>query len=212
MDAFLLLACPGCTFSNPVFLVLSMFAGTVPCAYLLLRPHTRTIRTWGIPRIDGTRIVSLLLMLFCLIPLWFVGLQESSTFHVMVCIGCLIACCVYLWVRSCWLLDEHHVTSTGKELLFPGVLAPALLVLGTTIGSWVLGILLVAPMWPMILVPHTIWSVAIGVPVGLLVFAGLNYTFVPPKSSPSLETTDTNAASTAVAEQSREPERRSRAD
>jgi hypothetical protein len=79
------------------------------------------------------------------------------------------------------LLDTHQVNSTGRALLFPGIIGPAVLVLGTTIGSWVLGILLVAPVWPMILVPHTIWSIAIGVPVGLLVFAGLNYTFAHPQ-------------------------------
>jgi hypothetical protein len=180
MNAFLLLACPGCTFSNPIFFVLSMFAGTVPVAYLLLRPHTQSIRTWGIPRIDAARVGSLLLMLIVLIPLWYVGKQENSTPHVVTCICGLAACCVYLWLRCCWLLDTHHVTSTGKELLFPGILTPAILVLGTTIGSWVLGILLVAPVWPMILVPHTFFSAVVGVPVGLLVVAGMNYTFPRP--------------------------------
>ena len=157
-----------------------MFAGTVPVAYLLLRPHTQSIRTWGIPRIDAARVGSLLLMLIVLIPLWYVGKQENSTPHVVICICGLAACCVYLWLRCCWLLDTHQVTSTGKELLFPGILTPAILVLGTTIGSWVLGILLVAPVWPMILVPHTIFSAVVGVPVGLLVVAGMNYTFPQP--------------------------------
>jgi hypothetical protein len=161
-----------------------------------------------VPRIDTARVLSLILMLLCLVPLWFIGRQENSTLHVVFCVGCLGACCVYLWVRSCWLLDAHQVNSTGKELLFPGVLAPAILILGTTIGSWVLGILLVAPMWPMILVPHTIWSVAICVPVGLVVFAGLNYTFPKPQLLPA-STSDAMPPSTPiVAEQSdeREPE------
>lgn len=181
MDAFILLACPGCTFSNPIFLVLSMFAGTVPVAFWLLRPYTQEIRTWGVPHIDVARFVSLLMMLACLVPLWFIGRKEHSTTYVMICVGGLAACCVYLWFRSCWLLDTHHVTSLGRELLFPGLLAPAILVLGTTIGSWVLGILLVAPVWPIILLPHTIWSAAIGVPIGWLVYAGVNYTFPKPE-------------------------------
>ena len=201
MDAFILLACPGCTFSNPIFFVLSMFAGTVPVAYLLLRPHTRAIRPWGIPRIDTARVVSLVLMLLVLIPLWFIGRQENSTLHVAICLCGLAACCLYLWLRCCWLLDTHHVTTTVKEILFPGVLTPAILVLGTTIGSWLLGILLVAPVWPMILVPHTIFSVVVAVPVGLLVFAGLNYTF--PRSKPI--PVGNGSPKTIVAEQSDPP-------
>jgi len=182
MNAFLLLACPGCTFSNPIFFVLSLFAGTVPVAYLLLRPHTHAIRTWGIPSINAARVTSLLLMLLVLIPLWFVGKQENSTLHVAICICGLAACFAYLWLRCCWLLDMHHVTSIGKELLFPGIMTPAIVVLGTTIGSWVLGVLLIAPVWPMILVPHTIFSAVVGVPVGLLVIAGVNFTFPRPMS------------------------------
>lgn len=177
MDTFIFLACPACSFSNPVFFMLSMFAGTVPVAYLLMRPYTRNVRKWGMPRIDAARVLSLFLMLLCLVPLWFIARQAESVLHVVICMGCLGVCCVYLWVRSCWLLDAHQVNSTGKELLFPGVLVPSILILGTTIGSWVLGILLIAPVWPTILVPHTVWSVAIGVPVGLIVVAGLNYTF-----------------------------------
>jgi hypothetical protein len=185
MVEFVLLACPGCTFSHPVFLVLSIFAGSVPTTYLLLRPYTRSVRTWGVPRIDMARFGSLVLMLLWLVPLWFIGRQEHSVSHVAFCIGGLSACCIYLWLRSCWLLDTHHVATTSRELLFPGLLTPALLVLGTTIGSWVLGILLVAPVWPMILVPHTIWSIAVGAPIGLLVYAGLNYTFPKPETIPA---------------------------
>lgn len=186
MDAFVLLACPGCTFSNPVFLVLSMFVGTVPVAYLLLRPYTKAVRTWGLPRIDVARLFSLVLLFLCIVPLWFIGRQERSTMHVGICVAGLGGCCVYLWLRFCWLLDTYHVNSTVRELLFPGIIAPAVLVLGTTIGSWVLGILLVGPVWPMILVPHTIWSVAIGVPVGSIAIAGLNYTFAHPRSIPTV--------------------------
>lgn len=182
MNAFVLLACPSCTFGNPQFLLLSMFAGTVPVAYLLLRPYTREIPTWGIPRINAVRITSLILMLLALIPFWFLGQEENSKLFVSICLGCLAACCIYLWLRCCWLLDSHHVTSPVKELLFPGLLTPAILVLGTTIGSWVLGALLVAPMWPRILVPHTLFSAVIGVPVGLLVVTGMKYTFPAPFS------------------------------
>ncbi len=53
--------------------------------------------------------------------------------------------------------------------------------LGTTVGSWVLGTLLITPWWPMILVPHTIWSAVIGLPIWWLVLAGLNYTFPKPE-------------------------------
>lgn len=50
MDAVLLLACSHCESRHPIFLALSMVAGTVPVAYLLLRPYTREIQTWGVPR------------------------------------------------------------------------------------------------------------------------------------------------------------------
>ena len=181
MDLFVLLACPGCTFGNPVFFGLSMFAGTVPVAYLLLRPYTRNIRIWGIPRIDAARLGSLLMMLACLLPLWFIGRQENSATYVTACLGGLTTCCVYLWVRSCWLLESHHVTSTNRELLFPGLLVPAILVLGTIFGNWVLGILLFTFWWPMMLVPHTILSAVICLPIWWLVLAGLNYTFPKPE-------------------------------
>ncbi|MFN9626481.1 MAG: hypothetical protein ACK6AT_09525 [Planctomycetota bacterium] len=203
MDAFVILACSGCTFSNPVFTVLSIFFGTVPVAYLLLRPYTKAVRTWGLPRINVARLFSLVLLFLCLVPLWFIGRQERSAMHVGICIAGLGGCCVYLWLRFCWLLDMHHFKSTRRELLLPGIIAPAVLMLGTTVGSGVLGILLEVPVSPMIIVPHTIWSVAIGILVGSIAFVGLNYTFGHPRS---IATVNEGLPHCIVAEQSGERE------
>ncbi len=174
MDIFVLLPCPGCTFRESSFFLLSMFVGTVPVTYYLLRPYTRTVQTWGIPRIDTARLLSLCLILATLIPCWHIGRQEYPPGYVAACICGLVAWCVYLWFRCCWLLDSLHITSASKELLFPGLLLPGILMLGTTVGSWVLGILLVAPMWPMILLPLKLFSAAVGVPTAMLVVSGLN--------------------------------------
>ncbi len=183
MRPFILLACPACALGNPTFFVLSMFLGTVPVAYLLLRPFTRTIRTWGLPRLDAGRTGSLLLLLVWLVPLWAIGRQHHPVERVAVCIGGLFLCLTYLWLRACWLLEAHAVCSRTKELLFPGILSPAIALLGTTVGSWVLGVLFIAPAFPSFLAPQTIFSIVIGVPIWMLVFAGVDYTF---RDSPAI--------------------------
>ena len=53
IDSTLILACPSCAIDNPVFLAVSMLAGVVPCSYWLLKPYTRNVRTWGVPKIDA---------------------------------------------------------------------------------------------------------------------------------------------------------------
>lgn len=177
MTSFVLIACAACAFGNPRFIALSIIVGTIPIAYLVLRPYTRTKPTWGIPRVDAARVLSLILMLLCLVPLWLLREPNRSTIEHALGFAGLGTCCVYLWYRACWLLDVHHVTSMAKEILFPGLLAPAILVLGMTVGSWLLGMLFVIPMWPSMLFSHTLWSIAIGVPTALLVSWGLHVTF-----------------------------------
>ena len=116
-------------------------------------------------------------MLVCVLPIGFLGSKEHSAWYVGVCVTGLGLCCGYLWWRACWLLEAHRVTSPLKSLLFPGLLAPALVVLGTTIGFWALAMVLVAPAWPGILVPLTGSSLAIALPLGLVIIGLLRVVF-----------------------------------
>lgn len=84
-------------------------------------------------------VLSLMLMFLGLVPLWCVGKQGNFTMHVATCLGGLAVCCICLWLRCCWLFDVHHITATGRQLLFPDILIPSILVLGTTVGNWGLG-------------------------------------------------------------------------
>lgn len=181
MNALLPLACPGCTTYPPLLFVLAMVAGITFVVYMSLRPYTYNAMTWGLPRVNAGRIGSLLIMLACLAPLFFIGRQEHSSMRVISCLIGLALCCLYLWLRSCWLLDVHQVTGLGKELVFPGLLAPAMLVLGIMVGSWGLDMFWVAPMWPQIVVSHTLTYATIGVPLALLVIRGLRYAFQNPE-------------------------------
>ena len=187
LDSALILACPSCAMDNPVFLTLSMLAGAVPCIYWLLKPYTRQVRTWGVPKIDAARIVSLLVMLACLIPLWFIGRRTHPTILVATCIGLLAVVVVYFWLRACWLLDENHVSGWFKPLIFPGLLAPVLIIFGTIMGSWLMGSLLVAPAWGFeFLIVHTVLSWMMAAPFGLMLRFGLKSIFRQQKSCTKL--------------------------
>jgi len=71
MVSFLVLACPTCELGQPDGHTVAAAIGTVPVAFLLLRPYTRDVELWGRPRIRCARVVSLLMLLaFSLIPLW----------------------------------------------------------------------------------------------------------------------------------------------
>jgi len=183
LDSALILACPSCAMDNPVFLALSMLAGAVPCTYWLLKPYNRQVRTWGVPKIDATRIVSLLVMLACLIPLWFIGRRTHPTILVATCIGLLAVVAVYFWLRACWLLDENHFSGWFKPLIFPGLLAPVLIIFGTIMGTWLMGSLLVAPAWGFeFLIVHTVLSWMMAAPFGLMLCFGLKSIFRRQKS------------------------------
>ena len=177
MDIFVLLACAGCAFSRPEFVGWSTVAGIAPVTYLALRPYTRLIDTWGMPRINRARLVSLLLMLVWLVPVWHNAWGRIPTLNFVLGMSGLVSCCVYLWLRCCWLLEAHRVSTVGRELLFPGLLTPLFFLLGQMVGRWVLGMFLVVPDWPMILVPFTFETVIIVIPVALLLEAGLRRTF-----------------------------------
>ena len=181
IDSTLILACPSCAIDNPVFLAVSMLAGVVPCSYWLLKPYTRNVRTWGVPKIDACRLVSLVLMLSSLIPLGFIGRREHSPALVVTCLGLLVIAAVYFWLRGCWLLDENHISGWFRPLIFPGLLTPILIIFGTIMGSWLIGALLIAPAWGVgFLVEHTISSSLMGLPVGAFLYFALWYVFKRP--------------------------------
>lgn len=138
MQPLTLLACPACTLGNPRFHIVSLFVGTVPLAYFLLRPYTKSIRAWGLPKINVPRILSLCLMLLCLVPFLFVERKEHQRQYVESYLTGMVLCCVYLWFRACWLLDARGVKPGAREVLFPGVLIPAIMLLGTLIGNSIL--------------------------------------------------------------------------
>lgn len=189
INSTLILACPSCALDNPVFLALSMLAGAVPCTFWLLKPYTRSVRTWGIPKIDATRIVSLLLMLCWLIPLWIMGRRGHPPALVDTCIALLAVAAIYFWLRACWLLDQHYVTGIFRLLLFPGLLAPLLIIFGTIMGGWLMGALLIAPAWGPVgidfLIEHTVLSFVMAAPLGILLYFALKSIFRQIKSEPS---------------------------
>ena len=187
MESLLILACPSCALDNPVFLALSMLAGAVPCTYWLLKPYTRTVQTWGLPKIDATRTVSLLLMLCWLIPLWIMGRREHPPALIATCIALLAVAAIYFWLRACWLLDQHHVSGVFRPLLFPGLLAPLLIIFGTIMGAWLMGSLLVAPAWGFeFFIVHTVLSWMMAAPFGLMLRFGLKSIFRRQKSCTNL--------------------------
>ena len=183
IDSTLIIACPSCAMDNPVFLALSMLAGVVPCTYWLLKPYTHNVRTWGVPKIDASRLVSLVLMLSSLIPLGLMGRRAHPPALVATCVGLLAIAAIYFWLRACWLLDENHVPGWFKPLIFPGLLAPVLIIFGTIMGAWLMGSLLVAPAWGFeFFIVHTVLSWMMAAPFGLMLRFGLKSIFRQQKS------------------------------
>jgi hypothetical protein len=130
-----------------------------------------------LPRINGASVVSLFLMMSGPTLMYYVGLRNYDFPRVVLCTTALASCVVYVWMRCCWLLQQLQIESTLKQILFPGLLAPGLLLTGAIAGNWVLGILFLAPVWPVMVVPHTVTCAVVGLPLGLMVYGGLSYVF-----------------------------------
>ncbi len=193
------LRCAGCAFGDPLFIALSMYVGTIVTAMLLLRPITRGIPVWGWPKIDRTRILSLLIDCVWLTPLIAIGTYEHSLIRVLLCSLGLALCIAYLWFRACWILEEHRVEAFYSQIIFLGVIGPLSFVFGTVLGNWLLGSIFIAPTFPMIIVPHTLSFITIATPVGLIMYAGMVAIFPEHMGSPSR----INTQSPNIAEQNR---------
>ncbi|HRQ91086.1 MAG TPA: hypothetical protein PLA50_20010, partial [Bacteroidia bacterium] len=100
----------------------------------MLRPYTRSVKIWGIPRINAARFASLIILASGLLPIWF---HRAS----LLPLGGASLGLIYLWWRGCWLLDQHRVTGLARTLLFPGLLGLGLALLGTLAAILLLGFL-----------------------------------------------------------------------
>lgn len=178
MGSMALFACPACALASPIFHLLTMVVGPTIVSAVVLRPFVRGVRkVWGWPRMDRGRLSSLLLLLLWLVPLWFLGENNHSAQRASICVAGLSVCFTYLWFRFCWLLDQHGVTATWREIVFPGILWPIMILLGTIVGAWILSLSLLLPDCPTDLLWVTGWAIFLGVPVGLFVIVGLGAVF-----------------------------------
>lgn len=189
----LLLACPACAYQNPYFIALSLFLGTVPVAYLFLRPYTQSVPVWGFPRVNAFRLASLAMLLLGLTPFWWMGRLHYPLWHVVACFGGLAACVVYLWWRLCWLLEARQGNVGVREVLFLGLAPPLLLIVGHAVGSWCLAAALIFPMMPAYICFHTGWAIVVGGAAVILADWTLRWTFLPLRANDGAPTERGNA-------------------
>ncbi len=174
----ILLACPGCNMNQPGFVAMSLFVGLVAVTFGFLHPlKLRLKHVWGLPRVTIPRIVSLLPLLAGPAFMFLIGRQSHGLYHVLACTTGLTLCVVYLWVRCCWLLQELHVTSAFRQMLFPGCVGPCMLLLGGVAGQWAMGMVWIVPMWPNAALPLSAANAIIGLPLSLFVYGLMNYVF-----------------------------------
>ena len=87
-----------------------VFLGMAGVSWLVLRPYVKPLlRIWGWPGMSPARLVSLLLLLPWVVLMFLIGYYNHPLLRVLLCVSGLTACVVYLWLRACWLLDQHGV-------------------------------------------------------------------------------------------------------
>jgi len=91
----------------------------------------------------------------------------------------------YLWRRSCWLLDAHGVSSPVRELIFPGVIGPLILMLGVVVGYWFIASLLMVVFWPQMFVVLTIAAFIIAAPLAAVITFALKWIFLASNEAPA---------------------------
>lgn len=149
MQVPLLLACPGCTFSEPGFYLVCMVLGSIPVTWQLLRePAQRIKKIWGMPRITLPQIAGLLPLLMLPTIMFLVGQQKHDLQRCLSGAYGLVLCVVYLWIRLCWLMEQMDVRSVWSQTMFPGVIFPGMFVVGTVFGYSALGTLTISGFLP----------------------------------------------------------------
>ncbi len=150
----------------------------------MLRPYTRSVKSWGIPRMSAARFASLFLLVSVLIPLWHRSVSEGASDSFPLFLGGAFLALTYLWWRGCWLLDQHRVAGLTRTLLFPGLLGLGLALLGTLIAVLLLG-LPASLHFGFDMAVYHLWTTAILiVPLYWAVGRGLRFTFTRTVAAP----------------------------
>jgi hypothetical protein len=171
-----LFACPLCLMQTPFALFLSLSIGGPFISYCFLRPFVvRVSRIWGWPHLNKALCVSALPLLVWPCLFCWVGLQTHTISRVICCTGGLVLCAVYLWLRGCWLLEQCHIVRWFSQILFLGVLGPGLLVVGTIVGQGVVGLIVLAFLWPSMAIQFFLECAVVGAIPMILLYGGFRY-------------------------------------
>lgn len=173
-----LFACPACAMDTRFALVLSFCIGGILVSYCLLRPFLANVsKTWGWPRLNVARCASLPVILFWPALFCWLSSQSHTTVRVTICTAGLVLCAVYLWLRGSWLLQQLHVASWFRQVLFLGILGPGLLIAGVIVGNGIVVLLLVGLVWPAMAIPWFLIDIAVGGVFCAILYSGLRYVF-----------------------------------
>ena len=173
-----LFACPACFMNSPFAYCLSLCIGGVLISYSFLKPHVRKIsKIWGWPCLNTASYSSLLLLFLWPFLFCWVGSHNHPVLRVITCTTALVLCNVYLWLRGCWLLQQCHITTSSRQVLFLSILGPGMLIAGIIVGQGIVGLVLFTMSCTSMAV-QWFFTCAImgGIPVALL-YCGLQYVF-----------------------------------
>ncbi len=183
-------ACPACTTIALVPSFLSFCIGGVLISYCLLKPHVKKISTiWGWPSLNTASNISLLLLSFWPGLFCWIGSQNHSALRVMLCTTGLVSCTIYLWLRGCWLLQQCHIASLFRQVLFLGILGPGILIVGTIVGQGIVGSVLFAMYSPSAVKDFFMPYAAMSTISFLLLYYSLEYVFSDSKEKSDKQST-----------------------
>ena len=91
------------------------------------------------------------------------------------CTTGLVLCAIYLWLRGSWLLQQCHVVTWFRHVLFLGVLGPSMLIVGTVVGYGIVALLLVGLAWPSAAIQMFLIHAGVGAVLGAILYGGLHY-------------------------------------